>query len=173
MRTPKIHSLYALIDWLNFVKNSDSLTGCLDKKHSASDTIEKLPLSYESLGSTRRPQGGGMAPEGGSTPWLSGFIEGDGSVQVIATAPNAKNKYPKVECRFELYQSQTSYNGLSNYSFMRDIATFLDSSFKEVEVRSKFLQYRVRTVTLSSNIKLENNLNKYPLFSSKYLNYID
>jgi hypothetical protein len=56
---------------------------------------------------------------------------------------------------------------------MRDIATFLDSSFKEVEVRSKFLQYRVRTVTLSSNIKLENYLNKYPLFSSKYLNYID
>jgi hypothetical protein len=158
MRTPKIHSLYALIDWLNFVQNSDSLTGCLDKNYSASDTIDKLPLSSESLD---------------STPWLSGFIEGDGSFQVRATAPNAKNKYPKVECRFELYQSQTYYNGLSNYSFMQDIATFLDSSFKEVEVRSKFLQYRIRTVTLSSNIKLENYLDKYPLFSSKYLNYKD
>lgn len=56
---------------------------------------------------------------------------------------------------------------------MSDIATFLGSSFKEVEVRSKFAQYRIRTVTLASNIKLENYLDKYPLFSSKYLNYKD
>lgn len=56
---------------------------------------------------------------------------------------------------------------------MSDIATFLGSSFKEVEVRSKFAQYRIRTVTLASNIKLENYLDKFPLFSSKYLNYKD
>lgn len=34
-------------------------------------------------------------------------------------------------------------------------------------------QYRVRTINLASKIKLESYLNKYPLFSSKYLNYKD
>ena len=34
-------------------------------------------------------------------------------------------------------------------------------------------QYRVRTINLPSKIKLESYLNKYPLFSSKYLNYKD
>ena len=155
MRTPKIQTLYTLIDWLNLGQNSDSSTGGLDIKHPAAETIVKLPLNSEPLD---------------SSPWLAGFIEGGGSFQVRATAPNAKNKYPKVECRFELYQS-----GTSNYSFMSDIATFLGSSFKGIEIRSKFdsPQYRIRTVTLASNIKLENYLNKYPLFSSKYLNYKD
>lgn len=164
MRTPKIQSLYALIDWINLRKNSDSSPEGLGIKEPAANTIEKLPLNSEPLD---------------SSPWLSGFIEGDGSFQVRATGPNAKNKYPKVECRFELCQSQTYYNGSSNYSFMSDIATFLGSSFifflkkNEVEVRSKFAQYRIRTVTLASNIKLENYLDKFPLFSSKYLNYKD
>jgi hypothetical protein len=56
---------------------------------------------------------------------------------------------------------------------MSDIATFLGSSFKEVEVRSKFAHYRIRTVTLASNIKLENYLDAFPLFSKKYLDYKD
>ena len=178
MRTPKIQALYDLIDWLNLRQNSDSSTGGLDIKDPAPKTIVKLPLNSEPLD---------------SSPWLAGFIEGDGSFQVRATAPNAKNKYPKVECRFELCQSQTCYNGSSNYSFISDIATFFGSSFKEVVVcegalarprfvdpgkpgtpqNSKFALYRIRTVTLASNIKLENYLDKYPLFSKKYLDYKD
>jgi len=62
---------------------------------------------------------------------------------------------------------------MSNYEFMRAIATFLGSSFKEVRVNTKYPQYRVRTITLASNIKLESYLEKYPLFGSKYLNYKD
>lgn len=148
MRTPKINALYGLIDWLNNQKSQNSI-------------IQKLPINSEPLG---------------SNPWLSGFIEGDGHFSVRATLPNKKINYPKVECRIELVQRQIYHNGLSNYNFMQDIAIFLDSSINEGRSRrtsSKHPQYRVRTISLASNIKLENYLNKYPLFSSKYLNYLD
>jgi hypothetical protein len=55
MRTPKIHSLNALIDFLNNTKGT---------------SIEKHPVSIESLD---------------SNPWLSGFIEADASFQVRTT----------------------------------------------------------------------------------------
>ena len=53
MRTPKIYSLYNLIDWYN----SKDLNISIEKKE-----LNKLPLS--------------------STPWLSGFIEADGHFSV-------------------------------------------------------------------------------------------
>lgn len=55
MRTPKIHSLNALIDFLNQTKGT---------------SIEIYPVSIEPLS---------------SNPWLSGFIEADASFQVRAT----------------------------------------------------------------------------------------
>ena len=55
MRTPKIHSLNTLIDFLNETKGT---------------CIEKHPIFIESLG---------------SNPWLSGFIEADASFQVRTT----------------------------------------------------------------------------------------
>jgi hypothetical protein len=55
MRTPKIHSLYALIDFLNENKGTN---------------ISKYSVSEEPLS---------------SNPWLSGFIEADASFQVRTT----------------------------------------------------------------------------------------
>lgn len=55
MRTPKIHSLNTLIDFLNQTKGT---------------SIEKYPVSIEPLS---------------SNPWLSGFIEADASFQVRTT----------------------------------------------------------------------------------------
>lgn len=149
MRTPKIEALYRLIDWLK-----DS-------------SIKGLPLNTEPLD---------------SNAWLAGFIEGDGHFYVRVTGANKKRNYGVVECRFELTQAQKTpirYSGaehgggLSNYNFMKDIGTILGSSFKEVRGDSKQSQYLVRTINLTSNIKMESYLDKYPLFSSKFLNYKD
>ena len=63
---PKINALYRLIDWINNRENKDS-------------TIPKLPLNTESLA---------------SNPWLSGFLEGDGSFSVRASMPNKYINYP-------------------------------------------------------------------------------
>jgi hypothetical protein len=56
---------------------------------------------------------------------------------------------------------------------MQGIAIFFASKLREVRADAKFPQYRVVTTNLASNIILENYLAKYPLFSSKYLNYKD
>ena len=63
MRTPKIHSLNALIDFLNKTKQAD---------------IEKHSVSLEPLD---------------SNPWLSGFIEADASFQVRTTLSGKYPKY--------------------------------------------------------------------------------
>ena len=149
MRTPKIEALYRLIDWLK-----DS-------------SIKKLPLNTEPLD---------------SNAWLAGFIDGDGHFYVRVSGANKKRNYGVVECRFELSQAQKTPirssvaeygGGLSNYNFMKNIGTILGSSFREVRGDSKHPQYLVRTINLTSNIKLESYLDKYPLFSSKFLNYKD
>lgn len=152
MRTPKIEALYRLIDWLK-----DS-------------SIKKLPLNTEPLD---------------SNAWLAGFIDGDGHFYVRVSGANKKRNYGVVECRFELSQAQktpirssvakygVAEHGLSKYNFMKDIGTILGCSLKEVRVDSKHPQYLVRTINLASNIKLESYLDKYPLFSSKFLNYKD
>jgi hypothetical protein len=63
MRTPKIHSLNTLIDFLNNTKNT---------------SIEKYPMSKEPLE---------------SNSWLSGFIEADGSFQVRASTLSKYPKF--------------------------------------------------------------------------------
>lgn len=55
MRTPKIHSLYKLIDWLNNSKNT----------YFVKNPLDSSPLT--------------------SNAWLSGFVEADGSFQVRTT----------------------------------------------------------------------------------------
>jgi hypothetical protein len=45
MRTPKIQSLYQLIDWLNLKQNFDSSIKELDIKIFTPKTIVKLPLN--------------------------------------------------------------------------------------------------------------------------------
>lgn len=145
MRTPKIYALYCLIDWVNGRRGPQDVI------------IPKLPLSTVPIG---------------SNAWFSGFIEADGHFSVRATV-SSKKYSPIVECRLELVQRQIYHNGLSNHSFMEAIAIFLGCSLGEIVSNSRFLQYRVRTINMASNTILVSYLNKFPLFSSKHLNYLD
>jgi len=155
--TPKIQPLYALIDWLNLRQNSDSSTEGLDIKDPAAKTIVKLPLNSEPLD---------------SSPWLTGFIEGDGSFQVRATAPNAKNKYPKVECRFELKQNISINSGYDFEPIMNILAKYLNVELSITKTKS-YTTFSLRTLNLKSNDILIKYLDSFPLFSSNYLNYKD
>lgn len=145
MRTPKIKALHDLIDWMKVSEYSDAI-------------IPKLPLNCEPLG---------------SNPWFAGFIDGDGHFSVRASSSKTKRVNPVVECRLELVQRQICHNGLSNYEFMHDIAKFLNSKLGVVRSDSAHHQYRVRTINLASNMILSSYFTKYPLFSSKHLNYLD
>jgi hypothetical protein len=141
MRTPKIQSLFKLIDWLNHKDSNYNL--------------EKLPLTNKSLN---------------ENAWLSGMIESDGHFS-LRSSMNAK--YPRFECKFELSQRQIDHLGFNNESFLKDIAEFLEVSLKKIREKTPHPQYRLRTVSLKTNLILENYLKEYPLFGTKYLDYMD
>lgn len=138
MRTPKIYSLYNLIDFLN--------------------------LKFEEINISKKPLNDNPLD---SNAWLSGFIEADGHFFVRTTSNS------KVECKFELSQRQIDHTDRTNLSFLEIIANFLHSSVKAVRVDKPKPEYRVRTINLKGNLVLENYLNTFPLFGSKYLNYKD
>jgi len=105
-----------------------------------------------------------------SNSWLAGFIDANGHFSVRTSL---LSKYSKIECKFELSQRQIDHNKEDNFLFLNVIAEFLNTTVKSIRITKPKPEYRVRTVNLKGNLNLINYLNKYPLFSSKYLNYKD
>lgn len=135
MKTPKINSLYKLIDWLNNKNTNLNLT--------------KLPLNKDSLK---------------NDAWLSGMIESDGHFSV-RTTHSLTGKYSKIECKFEFHQLYKDEWSDSGKSIVLKIANFLeikDYSFKQKEL-SKFLKFTIKTQNIISNDVLIDYLTKYPL----------
>lgn len=138
MRTPKVYSLYNLIDFYKETIN-----------------IEKKPINKSPLN---------------SNPWLSGFIEADGSFQVRSTL-NGKNS--KFECKLEICQRRIDHKGFSNLEFLDDIAILFNSEVKEIRSNNPKPEYRVRTANSKGNNQIKCYLIKYPLFGTKYLDSVD
>lgn len=145
LRTPKIHQLHKLIDWLN-------------KNHNAN--ITKLPLKDSSLS------------EDG---WLSGFIDSDGSFSVQHTKLENNAKKRKISCRLRI--EQIMLDPITNESYFKvltEVSNFLNCSLLTRKQKSTGNEYY--TLTASSKMSLEiiiNYLDKYPLFTIKYLDYND
>jgi len=171
MLTPKINDLHLLIDWLNKPING---TGNFIKKISNQANYTESLLT---------------------NPWLSGFIDGVGKFIVKQNGFNIKNsiKKPKMECKFEIIYTQSPE---SQDNFLENIAKILSTNikirnskkkkrfqnkhnYKSVAKNNKVItansQYILRTISLNSNLILEKylNENKFPLLSSKYLDYKD
>jgi hypothetical protein len=145
LRTPKIHQLHNLIDWLN-------------QNHSTN--ITKLPLKDSSLS------------ENG---WLSGFIDSDGSFSVQHTKLENGAKKRKISCRLRIEQRMLDPITNDSYSkVLTDISNFLNCTLLTRKQKSTGNEYY--TLTASSRMSLDiivNYLEKYPIFSSKYLDYKD
>lgn len=149
MRTPKIHSLNALIDFLNNTKGT---------------SIEKHLVSKESLD---------------SNPWLSGFIEADASFQVRTTLSGkypclrAHRSAMKLECKLEISQRREDHKGYDNLDFLSHIADFLETEVKKIRSDKPIPEYRVRTTNLKGNMNAKNYLLQFPLFGTKHLDSLD
>uniref|UniRef100_UPI0022388A98 hypothetical protein n=1 Tax=Cordyceps farinosa TaxID=89141 RepID=UPI0022388A98 len=145
LRTPKIHQFHNLIDWLN-------------QNHSTN--LFKLPLKRGNLSEDR---------------WLSGFIDSDGSFSVQYTKLENGAKKRKISCRLRIEQRMFDpITGNSYYSVLIDISNFLNCNLLTRIQKSTNNEYY--TLTASSKISLNiilKYLNKYPLYSSKYLDYKD
>lgn len=168
MRTPKIEALYRLINWFNMKFDTN---------------IKKLGLC--SIDISRNA-------------WFSGFLDCDGSFYSHFNL-NKKNIAINVACYMSLSQRQnypnicsklknnslnfrTENKGNSDYysylNVMEEIRLFLNVKNIRIINRKKKNQfnelgYGIRTSKKESNCILINYLSKYPLFSSKYLDFQD
>lgn len=145
LRTPKIHQLYALIDWLN-------------KNHSTN--ITKLPLKNSSLS------------EDG---WLSGFIDSDGSFSVQHTKLENGAKKRKIACRLRI--EQRILDPITNESYesvLTNVTNFFNCSLLTRNQKSTGNDYYTLAASSKNSLKIIiDYLEKYTLFSTKYLDYKD
>ena len=145
LRTPKIHQLNKLIDWLN-------------SNHSTN--IDKLPLKK-----------GSLASDG----WLSGFVDADGSFSVQFTKIENGAKKRKISCRLRIEQRMLDPATSDSYfSVLKEIAFFFNCKLLTRKQKSTGNEYYTLAASSRISISIViDYLSNFSLFSSKYLDYID
>jgi hypothetical protein len=107
--------------------------------------------------------------------WLSGFIDSNGSFSVQHTKLENNAKKRKISCRLRIEQRMLDpITNNSYFNVLTDISNFLNCTLLTRKQKSTGNEYY--TLTVSSQISLDvivNYLDKYTLFSSKYLDYKD
>jgi hypothetical protein len=155
MRTPKIEALHRAINWYNEFYNMD---------------IKTLGLDYSPIDSNN---------------WLAGFIDGDGCFSINLTDRKKKSAistkrvqtFLTIELR-QIYHRDCSIElgGISYFNILSIIARYLNVNVysRSRDQKDKiFFSYKVVSHNLQSHAKVINYLEKYPLYSSKYLAYKD
>jgi len=145
LRTPKINQLYLLIDWLN-------------KNHGSK--INKLPINTGNLS---------------DDSWLAGFVDADGSFSIQHTKKEDGALKRKVSCRLRIEQRMIEPKTNESYfSVMNEIAQFLNCNLltrKQLSTGNEY--YTIAATSRNSLIIITNYFEAFPLFSSKYLDYLD
>jgi hypothetical protein len=107
--------------------------------------------------------------------WLSGFIDSKGSFSVQHTKLENNAKKRKISCRLRIEQIMLDPITNNNYfNVLTNISNFLNCTLLTRKQKSTGNEYY--TLTASSKLSLNvivNYLDKYSLFSSKYLDYKD
>jgi len=105
-----------------------------------------------------------------SDAWLSGFIDADGCFTIRVTQ-NKHCSTKKISVMLALVQKSINLNKDSLLDIMTKISQFLNCNLKTT-IKYKYLQYSARTANLNGNILIKEYINKYPLFSGKYLDFL-
>ena len=152
-RTPKIEKLHSLISYIN---------------NMSLNSEEKIILFGLDTSSFDK------------NSWLAGFSDGDANININITWPeNSNNGYGQIRLTFELVQSRIDDEHLEKYKdFMGNLSIFLRSKLgthyiSRYDRMGKQKAWRARIVNKEGATVLINYFNKFPMFSSKYLNYID
>ncbi len=101
--------------------------------------------------------------------WLAGFIDADGSFQIRSTSKTDKRKYDRLTCSFELSQINMDKSGDSLNEILKEIGKFLETEVK----LTRRNELRIKTGSLKSNKILREYLDRNPILTSKYLDYLD
>lgn len=106
-----------------------------------------------------------------SNAWLSGFSDADGNFNInISSRKKTRNKRVIISFRLELKKDETYFlicNKIANY--------FCVSIYNRERIINKniYFSYLIVAHSMLSQEKVCLYFDKYPLFSSKYLNYLD
>lgn len=122
----------------------------LDTKYPGKYNIKKLPLDNSDIK---------------DNAWFAGFTESDGCFYIRISKNSNCNTY-KVHCKYELAQAYDK----NDYTF--NIMTKI-SEFLLVDLKVKKKLYWIATGSYKSNDILIDYFNKYSLYGSKYLDYLD
>ena len=181
MRTPKQEALCRVIDWINdYIKNN---------KESKLPGTQKIlssiyPLKKEALDNSAID----------SNAWLTGFIDSDGNFSINLNKRNKKHldkvvNYMRLEVRQTYHRTNGNETQLctnksslldnsnsSYYFIMSKIAMYLDVNLNSRNrlKDNKFYSSFIITATSQKSLDiLIKYLTKYPLLSSKYLDFLD
>lgn len=158
MRTPKIEAHHRLIDWFNL-------------RLKGKEAITKLGLDISSLG---------------DNAWLSGFIESDGNFNFDMTIDSRGfgtdiHYYLRISQRREYHREVDHLDSSFSYStsylpIMQAIqAYFHVANIRNIKRQHKNyieLGYEIRALRVESRQLVIDYLTKFPLFSSKYQDYL-
>lgn len=145
LKTPKINQLYLLIDWLN-------------KNHRTN--IRKLPLNTSNLN---------------NNSWFAGFVDADGSFSIQHTKKATGALKRKISCRLRIEQRMLDPNTNASYfDVLTEIAKFLQCNLltrKQLSTGNQY--YTLAASSRKSILLIINYFELFPLFSSKYLDWVD
>lgn len=114
-----------------------------------------------------------------SNSWAAGFIDADGNFSISIT--KRKNGATRISTRFSIEQRTAYHKYSDNYeksSYFPIILSLAESFGGSVYSRSRILNEKsyssfiIMTFNTKGNTLLINYLDKYPLWSSKYMDYV-
>lgn len=126
----------------------------IDFLNAKGDNIIKLPLDKSPLY---------------NNAWFAGFIDSDGNFSIKGFT--SKNIRTYLGFQFYLPQRALDVSGHSLNPVMLKLAEFLNCKLQTRTFKEGFSQFIVNTSSIESNKILIEYLNRYPLLSSKYLDF--
>uniref|UniRef100_UPI0030033EAA LAGLIDADG endonuclease n=1 Tax=Trametes meyenii TaxID=526243 RepID=UPI0030033EAA len=144
LRTPKIEKFNSMINWIN-------------NKRGLGIPLQTVDLSLIE-----------------SNAWLAGFIESDGSFDIRVSQTSTGSIKNRVSARLRV--EQRKFDPVTNASYfdiMNAIATSLGTSLSISRHNNGLEYYNISASSAKSRANIVKYFTKYPLFSSKRLNYLD
>lgn len=168
MRTPKIEAMRRAIDWLNkyIIKNANSKLPSTITILSKIKNLNCKPLDTSSID---------------QNSWLSGFTDSDGNFSInIHKRSNRNSTRVQLYYRLEIRQNyhKTDSNGLkvSYFPIMSQIGLYFGVTLysRARSINDKiYYSFIVNAQNSYSKSKVLDYFSKYPILSSKYLDYND
>jgi hypothetical protein len=174
MRTPKIEALNRTIDWLN----NYIITGCA-KNNNINKLLPKTKLILNKISILENKPLDSSSID--SNAWLSGFTDADGNFSInIHKRTNKKSTRVQLTYRLEVNQNyhklDTEENKVSFFPIISKIGLYLGVTvYSRSRILNDKIYYSFIVVSHNklSNFRICDYFNKYPLLSSKYLDYKD